>query len=518
MIDTDPMAVRPSYVNRRLSIRGQLTALLLLASSLVVIVASVAYTVLTVYAWRDGQVHELSNVARLLAKNTEAAMAFKLPEDAERMLASLSTRPSVTRAAIYDRDGKLFASYSRTPMDVVPLPSRIGSDEPQFGSGTVRVEEPIQVQDDRLGFVVVEDDLSAVGVAVRRSLSLFVGVLAGCLLLAWLVSWRLQGVISKPLLALTKTAHAAQRSEWSVRSDVQRNDEIGLLARTFNRMLEAIQAEIAERRKAEQGLRTLAATLEHQVDLRTRDLKRSNDELERFAYVASHDLQEPLRMVSSFTQLLGQRYQGKLDDKADMYIRYASEGALRMKAMLDDLLQVSRVGTRGRALETVSMQTVVEQALQNLAMSVRESGGTVEFGPLPSIMGDGTQLVQLLQNLIGNALKFHGPDAPRVQVTASEFGGPAQEDGPGKGWWHFEVQDNGIGIAPEYHERIFQIFQRLHSREEYDGSGIGLALCHKIIDRHGGTIWIASAEGKGTTFHFTLPAVRGRAREAGHLR
>jgi PAS domain S-box-containing protein len=225
------------------------------------------------------------------------------------------------------------------------------------------------------------------------------------------------------------------------------------------------------------------------------ELKRSNGELEQFAYIASHDLQEPLRMVSSYVQLLAQRYQGQLDEKADKYIGYAVDGARRMQALINDLLALSRVNSRGMEFQLAKCGDIVQRVLHDLGVSIRESNARVECGAIPSVMADERQMEQLFQNLIGNALKFRSEKPPHIRVQAE------QRDGE----WLFQVRDNGIGIAPEHTERIFLLFQRLHSRDKYSGTGIGLAICKKIVERHGGRIWVESEPGKGSTFQFTLP-------------
>ncbi len=225
------------------------------------------------------------------------------------------------------------------------------------------------------------------------------------------------------------------------------------------------------------------------------DLARSNQDLEQFAYVASHDLQEPLRMVATYTQLLAERYRGKLDADADKYIHYAVDGALRMQKLVQDLLTFSRVGREGLAVQSTDGNAVLGTALTNLEAAIRESAAVVESVPLPVVMADSTQLVQVLQNLIGNAIKFHGSEPPAIRVSAEA---QAKE-------WVFSVADNGIGIAAEHAENVFVIFRRLHTRTEYPGNGIGLSICKKIIEQHGGRIWFESEPGRGSTFRFTLP-------------
>ena len=229
---------------------------------------------------------------------------------------------------------------------------------------------------------------------------------------------------------------------------------------------------------------------------RAEELARSNRELQQLAYVAAHDLQEPLRMVASYVELVAERYKGRLDEKADKYINYAVEGADRMKALVDALRGFLVLTTQAGHFEPVDAAASILGALANLHQVIEEREAVVTHDPLPSIKGDPAQMVQLFQNLIGNALKFCD-GTPRVHVTAERTG----EE------WVFSVRDNGIGIAPEHRERIFQIFQRLHGRDKYPGTGMGLAICKKVVERHGGRIWVESLPGQGSTFFFTLPVV-----------
>ncbi len=227
------------------------------------------------------------------------------------------------------------------------------------------------------------------------------------------------------------------------------------------------------------------------------ELKRSNEELGQFAYIASHDLQEPLRMVASYTQLLSRRYKGKLDADADEFIAFAVDGARRMQRLIQDLLTYSRVGTKGRDLRPASSEDAFQQALVNLRSSIERSGAQVTHDPLPAVMADEMQLTQLFQNLVGNAIKYQKSGVPRVHVSVSSVMNGSKK-------WAFAVKDNGIGIDPQYFERIFGMFQRLHKREEFAGTGIGLAICKKIVERHGGSISVESELGHGSTFRFAL--------------
>jgi PAS domain S-box-containing protein len=243
--------------------------------------------------------------------------------------------------------------------------------------------------------------------------------------------------------------------------------------------------DISERKKSEEHLVKTVG-----------ELKRSNDELQQFAYVSSHDLQEPLRMVASYTQLLAKRYKGRLDSDADEFIAFAVDGCNRMQGLIQDLLAYSRTGTNGKALREVSGDAALKEALTNLRTTIGESGAVVTHDPLPVIQMDDTQLTQVFQNLVGNAIKYRSAEVPHVHVSARKNGGHE---------WIFSVRDNGLGIDPQYFERIFILFQRLHGRNEFEGTGIGLAICKKILERLGGRIWVESQPGKGSTFHFALP-------------
>ncbi len=245
--------------------------------------------------------------------------------------------------------------------------------------------------------------------------------------------------------------------------------------------------DITERKQSQKELLSLL-----------QDLERSNWDLEQFAYVASHDLQEPLRMVASYTELLSQRYLGRLDKDADEFIGFARDGAKRMQAMLDDLLDYSRVGTRGQQPRPVKAKSAIDQSLLNLATSIEESHAEVIVGDMPSVMADKTQLLRVFQNLLGNAVKFHRPgEPPRIEITASREGAS----------WRFSVADNGIGINPDGFKQVFEVFRRMVPRDQYPGTGIGLSVSRRIVDRLGGNMWVESSGPTGTTLCFTLPAV-----------
>ncbi len=336
---------------------------------------------------------------------------------------------------------------------------------------------------------------------------LFVLVIFLVPITAWLMGIFVSKLITKPIHKLRKGTEIIGAGNLDYKVGTDAKDEIGGLSRAFDKMtgdlkktttsVDNLNREIAERKKAEKEREQLLG-----------ELSRSNEELQQFAYIASHDLQEPLRMVASYVQLLENRYKGKLDADADDFIGFAVDGAARMQKMINDLLIYSRVGTRGGSFEPADCEAVLEQALVNLRMAVEESGAGVTHDVLPTVTADDSQLVQLFQNLIGNAIKFRGDETPHIHVLSEEKGGE----------WIFSVRDNGIGIDRQYAERIFEIFERLHTRSEYAGTGIGLAVCKRIVERHGGRIWVESEAGKGSKFYFTIPIRRQKVEEVFHQR
>jgi PAS domain S-box-containing protein len=268
-------------------------------------------------------------------------------------------------------------------------------------------------------------------------------------------------------------------------SEVPTEISLSPLETSEGRFIVSAIRDVGERRDVERMLQHQATLLAH-----------SNDQLQQFAYVASHDLQEPLRMVSSYLQLLERRYGDKLDDDAREFIRYAVDGARRMQALIQDLLAYSRIGAKAEVFSLVDLDAAVQRTLRDLDVAIAESGASIQVDRLPTITAEATQIGQLLLNLIGNALKFHLPgEAPRVEVRAARVGDA----------WELTVEDHGIGLDPQYRDRIFQIFQRLHTRQEYPGTGIGLAICKRIAERHGGAIRVDSAPGRGARFTVVFP-------------
>lgn len=329
---------------------------------------------------------------------------------------------------------------------------------------------------------------------LRKTIALFGLVIAFTSAFLGLIFAR---TITLPLAKLAESAGVMGKGDLETEILTSAKGEIGSLARSLNQMRKELKETLVSKdRLIKEAARRKAAMA---------DLERSNQELEQFAYVASHDLQEPLRMVASYTQLLAQRYEGQLDEKANKYIGYIVEGATRMQQLVNDLLQLSRVGTRGAPFEPTDCNEVVQQVLKSLKRTIAETKAGIVVDDLPVVQADAIQLGQVFQNLIANALKFRGDDPPAVRISAKK----------NETAWTFQVQDNGIGIDPSFHDRIFIIFQRLHERGKYEGTGIGLAIVKKIVERHGGRIWIESQEGKGASFFFSIPE-KGQDKEHIH--
>ncbi len=358
-------------------------------------------------------------------------------------------------------------------------------------------------------------DLGLTSPLVIASCIAGVGLLIGVLLLVYRERAESLGVAgalaqkSAELHAQTKTAVCLAREVEAARAEMQRINEVmegRVLERTSDLRTSktALHREIVERQQVGASLRESESNLlmareefEKDTVTHTEELERSNRELEQFAYVASHDLQEPLRAISGCVQILERRYKDQLDARGHELIAHTVEGVARLRELIEGLLAYSRVGRVGAEMEPVSLEDALAAARQHLEWAITETGAVVEHEALPMVCGNRGQLVQLLQNLIGNALKYRGVTAPRVRISAHQE----------REMWTIAVRDNGIGIEAQYFDRVFSIFQRLHTRDEYPGTGIGLAICKRIVEQAGGAIWIESELGVGSTFYFMLSAV-----------
>ncbi len=635
-------------VLRNMAIKHKLILIIMLACVTGLVLAGTAFIGWEYSTFRNNMVKNLSTQAEMIAENCKAALAFQDADDAKETLRALRVEPSIVFGCIYNKENQLFATYYRYYAEIKVHPTKFQESGFSFRDGFLTVFKPIILDGETVGTVCLRSDMSPMYAMLKRNISIIIAVLFLSSLAAFLMSSRLQKVISGPILSLAEVAKAvSEEKDYSTRAVKQSNDEVGLLIGAFNEMLEQIQQrdielvdakeklevrveertaelttankqltqEIDIRRKAEERLRkaeekyriqfegTIDAifvadaetgiivdcnpaatrlverekseligqhqrilhppekfvgefsdtfkqhlgekqgqTLETQVITKNGEKKdvaikaslievggkkliqsifrditdykkaeqslkdlnekliQSNQQLQEFTYIASHDLREPTRKITSFGQLLAESLANKLSDDERENLNFMIDGADRMQQMIEALLLYSQVSTKGVQFKQLDLNEIIEQLKElELAVKLEETKGTISVPePLPAVKGDSTQIRQLLQNLISNALKYHKKDIlPEVTIRAHK------ED---NGMVCVEVQDNGIGIKREQHNKLFVMFRRLHSKDEYEGTGIGLAVCKRIIERHGGKIGIESTYGQGSTFWFTLPA------------
>lgn len=469
------------------------------------------YWIYLAYPIRAGQGGKPVAVAILKARAEEAiapvlGIAHRLGEGAEVIFA--------------DKGLTIFAAMSAGKAGAKPVTHAIAQAPPTTPVGlAVMGEEGATVTNDYRGVEVlaayrhipisrqekwglaIKRKTADIHSATTRMVAYTIGLYFTLAALFLLAAFGMAKNLSRPIETLARLARRAGTGEAGVRSPAF-DGEAGILAENFNAMLGNIEEntrklndEIEERKRTETHLReseeALRAAME-ELRRKTGQLERSNKELEQFAYVSSHDLQEPLRTITSYVRLLEKRYKSRLDDNANVYIDFVTDAARRMQNLINDLLNFSRIGSRAKPFGPVRTEDVVESVMASLKM--HNPGAAITRDGLPDIVGDEMQIMQVFQNLIGNAVKFHGATPPTVHIGAME------DDEQ----WTFWVKDKGIGIDPGHFERIFVIFQRLHTRTEYDGTGIGLALVKKVVERHGGRIWVESEPGKGSTFFFTI--------------
>ncbi|MEO8370307.1 MAG: ATP-binding protein [Candidatus Solibacter sp.] len=491
-------------------IRKKLIAIVVATLAVAILLAGFGIMILDGILFRTRMVRDFSALTKIVADLNTATLSFDDPQAARETLMALKARPHVVQTCLFRTDGTELAQYSRE----VPARacSAAGPTEEISAGDDVTLRRPVMLDGRQVGTVLLTYDRTEV--SERRLLfgAVVLGTFTLASLLAFLLTAKLRGSIELPISNLAHTAAiVAETRNYQVRAEKVSDDELGLLTGAFNEMLSRIQLSDRELRRAAEELEARVAerTRELETELAERrraeealnrqaaELARSNADLQQFAYVASHDLQEPLRMVFSYMNLIAEQYSGKLDAEADEFIGYAVDGARRMRQLITDLLEYSRVGSRDQVWQPTHCDKVLQDVRANLSLTLEESRTVLTSSTLPVILAEPAQVTQLFQNLIANGIKFRGSEPPRIHVTATREGE----------WWKFSVADNGIGIDPAHHQRIFIIFQRLHDRTSYAGTGIGLAICNKIVNRLGGRIWVESEAGGGATFYFTIPAM-----------
>jgi signal transduction histidine kinase len=506
----------------QMTIRRKLIAVMMVVCIFSLLASGVAFILWNLSVYRQTTANNLMVTASIMANQTKAALAFEDAKDAEKTLTSLAAQPSIVAANLYAKGGKHFVSYTREegqkPVE--------GLENVQpgytFQGDNIIVSQPIEVDGEKIGTVTIVSDVSQINKMLKNSVRIVGCVILTVSLLGYMAASKMQKYISRPILSLAETArNVSADKDYSTRASRVSNDETGVLIDAFNEMMDQIQISQAELMEAKANLeekvreRTLALTTEVQsrkeaqmrlVDMNkdmaraVEKLEQSNQQLQEFAYVASHDLREPLRKISSFGRLLQDSLQEKLSDDDKENFDFMIDGAQRMQQMIEALLTYSRVTTHGAEFRAVDLNLILEQ-LRTLELAAKLEdvpGSTIDAPePLPIVFGDPIQMRQLLQNLIANGMKYQAKGAvPKITVRAVK----AEEN-----LMKIEIEDNGIGIKEEYYNTVFTMFRRLHSRSEYEGTGIGLAVCKRIVERHNGKIGLTSVVGKGTTFWFTIP-------------
>ena len=495
-------------------IQRQLMRVILLTSGVVLLLTCAALLIYEYITFRQTVKNQLIMLGEIIAANSTAALAFDSPQDAQETLHALRTNPHIVAACLYDKQGMLFATYP-LGMPTARFPQSPQPFEYRFANGYLEGLRPVVQGRKQLGLLYLKSDLKARADRVSRDTLLAALVVGFSFGLAYLLSRRLQRTISQPILALAQTAAIVSREHnYTVRATKYQEDEIGLLTDAFNYMLTQIDQQnteiLALNQQLEEKIKARTNQLEQtntELTLVNSKLVKSNQDLEQFAYVASHDLQEPLRKIQTFAELV----ETSLNDAGPIqgYVGKIRTSAERMSALIKSVLYYSRLSNVDQAFTDIDLNVVVKHIQTDFELLFQDKKATLLTMDLPVIPGIPLQINQLFSNLISNALKFSDKD-PLIRISAT-VGTANQLNLPknlatDKAYVELVIEDNGIGFETHYADKIFTIFQRLHGQQKYPGTGIGLALCKKIVENHQGAITVSSELGKGTTFFIYLPA------------
>ena len=473
----------------RTTIRRKLVTAMMLTSTTVLLLVGAVFVAHDVVSFRRLLVQALVTRANILAANSTAALAFRNPEDAGQILAALKTDPRMIAAALYDQEGRLFATY---PTSVPPgtVPRASGPIGHRFEKSDLVVSQPVAEEGQPLGTLYLKSDLKELDDRLRVDAMVVLLAVLGSIGVAFAFSTWLQRRIAQPILTLANVArNVSEHKDYSLRAKGAGDDEVGVLAGAFDEMLSEIQQRDKE-------IRQLNADLERRVNARTAELEAANKELEAFSYSVSHDLRAPLRHIDGFVELLGKHAGPSLDEKGRRHLATISTAAQRMGALIDDLLVFSRMGRTEMRKTSVDLAALTEEVVQELKADAGNRCVEWKLGKLPTVQGDPSMLRLVLVNLLANALKYSGPKkAARIEVEAQSQNGELI----------VSVRDNGVGFDPTYTHKLFGVFQRLHTSDEFEGTGIGLANVRRIVSRHGGRTWADGTINEGATFYFSLP-------------
>jgi PAS domain S-box-containing protein len=601
---------------RDIPIKQKLVIIIMVTTTAALLLAGIGIVAFDTYLFRGYLERDLSALARIIADNSTAALAFNDPQTASDTLAALRARTHLINACIYRRDGTVLAQYVR-PGSTSACPAPQGSDEFHFSREALTVSQAIVLSGRRIGTLVLLYDLGEIAERIRLYSATVAGVLLVSSLLAFLFSAGMRSIITTPISQLARaTTLVSKTGDYRIRAQKFSGDELGVLVDGFNEMLASIQSRddsltkalqdreeaLRDAEKARERFHFMAESMPqkiftatpsgdvdyfngqwmeftgltfeqiknwgwtqfihpddlevnvetwrhsiatgepfrlehrfrradgeyrwhlsrahamrdtqgkvllwigsnteiHEQKEKEQELRRANEDLQQFAYSASHDLQEPIRNVAVYSEIIGRRYHDQLDSDGQQFLGFLTEGGRRLATLINDLLAYTRAGVVDGKMTQVDASAVLQDALSSLAEAIRESDATVTHDELPEVYIAKPHLQQLFQNLISNGLKYRNEAPPRIHISAARQGAS----------WRFSVRDNGIGIDPQYKEVIFGVFKRLHRDQRYSGTGIGLAICQRVVERYGGRIWVESEPGQGATFFFTVPEHAPRA-------